>query len=169
MWSTAYPRAASVASSNVGVPGSAIPSLNDVSVPGFPMFDLSVPDVYKYEIWKQEFEKNGPSGVEPRGDHPVAGLLPTVVGPGAATPCGRERGRRTRPRRVVHPGGAPRRHPRPRRFPRPGDGTAGGSATARPRPEPVPLAATLRDHPLAPAEAGRVRPPAAPAGSARSP
>ncbi|MGW2706047.1 bifunctional YncE family protein/alkaline phosphatase family protein [Streptomyces sp. NPDC001340] len=43
--------------------GSAIPSLNDVSVPGFPMFDTSVPDIYKYEIWKQDFEKNGPANL----------------------------------------------------------------------------------------------------------
>ncbi|MCD0484227.1 phosphoesterase [Streptacidiphilus sp. ASG 303] len=41
--------------------GSAIPSLNAVSAPGFPMFDLDVPDVYKYEVWKQDFEKNGPA------------------------------------------------------------------------------------------------------------
>ncbi len=43
--------------------GSAIPSLNKVSVPGFPMFDLSVPDIYKYEIWKQDFDKNGPANL----------------------------------------------------------------------------------------------------------
>ncbi|MFG2887078.1 alkaline phosphatase family protein [Streptomyces sp. NPDC048297] len=43
--------------------GSAIPSLNKVSVPGFPLFDLDVPDVYKYEVWKQEFEKNGPANL----------------------------------------------------------------------------------------------------------
>ncbi|MFB9836976.1 alkaline phosphatase family protein [Actinoallomurus acaciae] len=43
--------------------GSAIPSLNQVSVPGFPMFDTSVPDVYKYQIWKQDFEKNGPANL----------------------------------------------------------------------------------------------------------
>ncbi|MEU6094997.1 bifunctional YncE family protein/alkaline phosphatase family protein [Streptomyces sp. NPDC047079] len=43
--------------------GSAIPSLNKVSVPGFPMFDTSVPDVYKYQIWKQEFEKNAPAAL----------------------------------------------------------------------------------------------------------
>jgi YVTN family beta-propeller protein len=43
--------------------GSAIPSLNKVSVPGFPMFDLSVPDIYKYEIFKQDFEKNGPANL----------------------------------------------------------------------------------------------------------
>ena len=43
--------------------GSAIPSLNQVSVPGFPLFDTSVPDIYKAEIWKQEFEKNGPANL----------------------------------------------------------------------------------------------------------
>ncbi|GAA4581241.1 alkaline phosphatase family protein [Planotetraspora phitsanulokensis] len=43
--------------------GSAIPSLNEVSVPGFPQFDTSVPDVYKYEVWKQDFEKNGPANL----------------------------------------------------------------------------------------------------------
>ncbi|MDF3299287.1 bifunctional YncE family protein/alkaline phosphatase family protein [Streptomyces tropicalis] len=43
--------------------GSAIPSLNKVSVPGFPQFDLNVPDVYKYQIWKQDFEKNGPANL----------------------------------------------------------------------------------------------------------
>ncbi|MEV6054445.1 phosphoesterase [Streptomyces sp. NPDC052107] len=41
--------------------GSAIPSLNDVSVQGFPKFDTSVPDIYKEQIWKQDFEKNGPA------------------------------------------------------------------------------------------------------------
>ncbi|MET7691880.1 bifunctional YncE family protein/alkaline phosphatase family protein [Streptomyces sp. NPDC005483] len=43
--------------------GSAIPSLNDVSVQGFPMFDLSVPDIYKEQIWQQDFEKNGPANL----------------------------------------------------------------------------------------------------------
>jgi YVTN family beta-propeller protein len=43
--------------------GSAIPSLNDVSVQGFPQFDLNVPDVYKYQVWKQDFEKNGPANL----------------------------------------------------------------------------------------------------------
>ncbi|MEU2771355.1 alkaline phosphatase family protein [Streptomyces sp. NPDC007162] len=43
--------------------GSAIPSLNDVSVQGFPLFDLSVPDIYKEQIWKQDFEKNGPANL----------------------------------------------------------------------------------------------------------
>jgi len=41
--------------------GSAIPSLNAVSVQGFPLFDLNVPDIYKTEIWKRDFEKNGPA------------------------------------------------------------------------------------------------------------
>jgi YVTN family beta-propeller protein len=43
--------------------GSAIPSLNKVSVPGFPQFDTSVPDIYKAEVWKQDFEKNGPANL----------------------------------------------------------------------------------------------------------
>ncbi|MFJ1584587.1 alkaline phosphatase family protein [Streptomyces sp. NPDC088197] len=42
---------------------SPIPSLNAVSVPGFPKFDTSVPDVYRYQIWKQDFEKNGPANL----------------------------------------------------------------------------------------------------------
>jgi YVTN family beta-propeller protein len=43
--------------------GSAIPSLNKVSVQGFPMFDLDVPDIYKEQIWRQDFEKNGPANL----------------------------------------------------------------------------------------------------------
>ncbi|SEN54599.1 bifunctional YncE family protein/alkaline phosphatase family protein [Actinacidiphila rubida] len=43
--------------------GSAIPSLNKVSVPGFPLFDTSVPDVYKEQVWQQDFEKNGPANL----------------------------------------------------------------------------------------------------------
>ncbi|MFD4951155.1 alkaline phosphatase family protein [Streptomyces sp. NPDC058451] len=42
---------------------SPIPSLNDVSVHGFPKYDLSVPDLYRYEIWKRDFEKNGPANL----------------------------------------------------------------------------------------------------------
>ncbi|MGW2839464.1 alkaline phosphatase family protein [Streptomyces sp. NPDC001493] len=45
------------------VSSSPIPSLNDVSVHGFPKFDTSVPDVYRYGIWKQDFEKNGPANL----------------------------------------------------------------------------------------------------------
>ncbi|WP_406636846.1 bifunctional YncE family protein/alkaline phosphatase family protein [Amycolatopsis sp. WGS_07] len=43
------------------VSSSPIPSLNSVSVPGFPKFDTDVPDQYRYEIWKNDFEKNGPA------------------------------------------------------------------------------------------------------------
>ncbi|OIV35305.1 phosphoesterase [Mangrovactinospora gilvigrisea] len=42
---------------------SPIPSLNSVSVPGFPKFDTSVPDQYRYQIWKNDFEKNGPANL----------------------------------------------------------------------------------------------------------
>ncbi|MFF3468603.1 alkaline phosphatase family protein [Streptomyces sp. NPDC001984] len=43
--------------------GSAIPSLNDVTVQGFPKFDTSVPDVYKEQVWEQDFKKNGPANL----------------------------------------------------------------------------------------------------------
>ncbi|BBJ41329.1 phosphoesterase [Streptomyces antimycoticus] len=42
---------------------SPIPSLNDVSVHGFPKFDTSVPDVYRAQIWKKDFETNGPANL----------------------------------------------------------------------------------------------------------
>ena len=45
------------------VSSSPIPSLNNVSVPGFPKFDTSVPDVYRYQIWKDDFEKHGPANL----------------------------------------------------------------------------------------------------------
>jgi YVTN family beta-propeller protein len=50
---TAYPMVSS----------SPIPSLNSVSVAGFPKFDTDVPDVYRYEIWKRDFAKNGPANL----------------------------------------------------------------------------------------------------------
>ena len=42
---------------------SPIPSLNAVSNPAFPKFDTSVPDIYRYEIWKRDFEANGPANL----------------------------------------------------------------------------------------------------------
>ena len=45
------------------VSSSPIPSLNDVSVHGFPKFDTSVPDIYRYQIWKKDFEQNGPANL----------------------------------------------------------------------------------------------------------
>src|SRR5215469_9554148 len=41
--------------------GSAIPSLNKIADPLSPPFDLSIPDIYRYQIWKQDFEQNGPA------------------------------------------------------------------------------------------------------------
>ncbi len=41
--------------------GSVIPSLNAIADPQSPPFDLSIPDMYRYEIWKQDFEQNGPA------------------------------------------------------------------------------------------------------------
>lgn len=42
---------------------SPIPSLNDVTNHAFPKFDTNIPDLYRYEIWKQEFEKQGPANL----------------------------------------------------------------------------------------------------------
>ncbi|WP_031524198.1 alkaline phosphatase family protein [Streptomyces sp. NRRL F-5123] len=42
---------------------SPIPSLNDVSVHGFPKFDTSVPDIYREQLWEQDFAKNGPANL----------------------------------------------------------------------------------------------------------
>ncbi|MEV6109863.1 alkaline phosphatase family protein [Streptomyces sp. NPDC051940] len=42
---------------------SPIPSLNAVSVPGFPKYDTSVPDIYRTEIWKRDFAANGPANL----------------------------------------------------------------------------------------------------------
>src|SRR3954469_13649948 len=95
----------------------------------------------------------------PSSDHPVAGLvLPSVVGTGAATPCGQKgaggpiEGAWSAPaeRHSTTPGLTGSRVPAtgPRR---------GG--TARPRPELALPAVVLRDRPLlAPAEVGAVRP-----------
>ena len=41
--------------------GSVIPSLNAITNPQSPPFDEAIPDIYRYQIWKQEFEKNGPA------------------------------------------------------------------------------------------------------------
>jgi hypothetical protein len=41
--------------------GSAIPSLNAIADPQSPPFDLTIPDIYREQIWKQDFEKNGPA------------------------------------------------------------------------------------------------------------
>ncbi len=41
--------------------GSVIPSLNAIADPLSPPFDLTIPDIYRYQIWKQDFEKNGPA------------------------------------------------------------------------------------------------------------
>jgi len=40
---------------------SQIPSLAAITNPLSPPFDLSIPDVYREQIWKQDFEKNGPA------------------------------------------------------------------------------------------------------------
>jgi len=40
--------------------GSPIPSLNEITVPTAPPFDMQIPDLYRYQIWKQDFLANGP-------------------------------------------------------------------------------------------------------------
>ncbi len=40
---------------------SPIPSLDEISNHDAPMFDMGIPDLYRYQIWKQDFLKNGPS------------------------------------------------------------------------------------------------------------
>ena len=41
--------------------GSVIPSLNAIADHSSPPFDLTIPDIYRYQIWKQDFLRNGPS------------------------------------------------------------------------------------------------------------
>ncbi|MBA8794770.1 YVTN family beta-propeller protein [Friedmanniella endophytica] len=40
---------------------SPIPSLNAISNHDAPQFDTAIPDLYRYQIWKQEFEQQGPA------------------------------------------------------------------------------------------------------------
>ncbi|NNG41214.1 bifunctional YncE family protein/alkaline phosphatase family protein [Flexivirga sp. ID2601S] len=42
---------------------SPIPSLNDITVHDYPKFDTEIPDIYRYQIWKKDFEKNGPANL----------------------------------------------------------------------------------------------------------
>jgi len=43
---------------------SPIPSLNQISNHDAPMFDSNIPDIYRYAIWKQEFEQSGPANFQ---------------------------------------------------------------------------------------------------------
>lgn len=42
---------------------SPIPSLNAITNHDYPKFDTDIPDLYRYLIWKQDFEKNGPKNL----------------------------------------------------------------------------------------------------------
>jgi YVTN family beta-propeller protein len=44
---------------------SDIPSLNAISDPYYPRFDLEIPDQYRFDIWKAEFEHEESSGAVP--------------------------------------------------------------------------------------------------------
>lgn len=45
------------------VTSSPIPSLNNVTNHAYPKFDTSIPDLYRYEIWKREFAAKGPANL----------------------------------------------------------------------------------------------------------
>lgn len=40
---------------------SPIPSLDKITDHSYPQFDTNIPDIYRAQIWKQDFEKNGPA------------------------------------------------------------------------------------------------------------
>jgi YVTN family beta-propeller protein len=42
---------------------SPIPSLDDVTLHTYPTFDLGIPDIYRYEIWKRDFDAIGPANL----------------------------------------------------------------------------------------------------------
>ncbi|MCU1668082.1 MAG: phosphoesterase [Blastococcus sp.] len=42
---------------------SPIPSLNAITNHDYPKFDTDIPDIYRNQIWKQDFEKNGPAAL----------------------------------------------------------------------------------------------------------
>jgi len=42
---------------------SPIPSLNAITDHDYPKFDTSIPDLYRYQIWKQDFEKSAPANL----------------------------------------------------------------------------------------------------------
>ncbi|WP_214317402.1 bifunctional YncE family protein/alkaline phosphatase family protein [Nonomuraea sediminis] len=42
---------------------SPIPSLNAITVHAYPKYDLNIPDIYRYEIWKRDFQANGPANL----------------------------------------------------------------------------------------------------------
>jgi YVTN family beta-propeller protein len=43
--------------------GSVIPSLDAITNRTSPPFDTAIPDIYRYQVWKQEFEKKGPANL----------------------------------------------------------------------------------------------------------
>jgi len=42
---------------------SPIPSLNAITNHDYPKFDTDIPDTYRYQVWKQDFEKKGPASL----------------------------------------------------------------------------------------------------------
>src|SRR5262249_11927475 len=46
-----------------GNSGSVTPSLNAIADHLSPPFDTSIPDLYRVQVWKQDFEQNGPANL----------------------------------------------------------------------------------------------------------
>ena len=42
---------------------SPIPSLNRITDHDYPKFDTDIPDIYRYQVWKQDFESGGPANL----------------------------------------------------------------------------------------------------------
>ncbi|MBO0810865.1 MAG: PD40 domain-containing protein [Microlunatus sp.] len=42
---------------------AAIPSLDSITDHSYPQFDTSIPDIYRAQLWKQNFEQNGPANL----------------------------------------------------------------------------------------------------------
>jgi len=40
---------------------SPIPSLNAITQHDYPKFDVNIPDIYRFQLWKQHFQKEGPA------------------------------------------------------------------------------------------------------------
>ena len=82
-WTRAVTRANSTAPSVKQDTESPIPSLNAITNHDYPKFDTDIPDLYRYNIWKQDFKKNGPANLNTfwlSSDH--TGGTPDPRGPG---------------------------------------------------------------------------------------
>ena len=61
---------------------SPIPSLNDITVHAYPKYDLGIPDQYRYQIWKRDFDTSGPANLNMfwlSSDHTGGGGNPSPI------------------------------------------------------------------------------------------